>query len=192
MENPIKMDVLGGTTIFGNIHIHAGFLNHQHINTPPNQLQRTSTRLPPAIRGSSTLADRLAKAMVDFFPPGNGRGQKNTPNNKNQDEMWMILLERCDFLLLEFKVAENTRLFLGHFLGFVGENHCMYFCLFLFQLKLLCHWFFICFEVCFVVELGFGQTIWGSKFLPSERWLESNINGGIRICQHLLVASGSA
>ena len=87
-----------------------------NTSTPPptsfNELQPDS-HLPSVAVPLWRIAWR--RPWWIFFPRETAGDKKNTPNNKNQDEMWMILLERCDFLLLEFKVAENTRLFLGHF-----------------------------------------------------------------------------
>ena len=84
-----------------------------HPPTGFNKLQP----FPPAIRGSSTLADRFAKAMAAFtswrwifFPPGNGRGQKN--NAKQDKSGWWdvddFFLRDAIFYCFEFKVKENS------------------------------------------------------------------------------------
>ena len=41
MENPIKMDDFGGTTIFGNIHIYRGiFLDFTEVQTENDRLEQ--------------------------------------------------------------------------------------------------------------------------------------------------------
>jgi len=41
MENPIKMDDFGGTTIFGNIHMYRGiFLDFTEVQTENDRLEQ--------------------------------------------------------------------------------------------------------------------------------------------------------